>query len=41
LAALVGVADVAVSAEECAAYLKVSMAGWDEEQALKIIQGEV
>jgi predicted MFS family arabinose efflux permease len=40
LAALAGVVDVAVSAEECAAYLKVSMAGWDEEQALKIIQGE-
>lgn len=41
LAALAGVVDVAVSAEESAAYLKVSMAGWDEEQALKIMGASI
>lgn len=36
-----GVAEAAVSAEEGVAYLKVSMAGWDEEQVLKLIDGGV
>ena len=39
LAAVAGVAEVAVSAEESLAYLKVEMAGWDEEQVLKLIEG--
>ncbi len=41
LAAVPGVAEAAVSAEEGVAYLKVSMAGWDEEQVLKLIDGGV
>jgi hypothetical protein len=32
------VAEVAVSAEEGVAYLKVNMAGWDEQQVLKLIE---
>jgi MFS family permease len=38
LAAVAGVAEVAVSAEEGVAYLKVNMAGWDEQQVLKLIE---
>jgi MFS family permease len=41
LAAVPGVSEAAVSAEEGVAYLKVNMAGWDEEQALKLIDGGV
>ncbi|MBZ0106908.1 MAG: MFS transporter [Sulfuricella denitrificans] len=41
LSAVPGVAEVAVSAEEGVAYLKVSMSGWDEEQVLKLIDGGV
>ena len=41
LAAVPGVSEAAVSAEEGVAYLKVSMAGWDEERALKLIDGGV
>lgn len=41
LAAVPGVSEAAVSAEECVAYLKVNMTGWDEEQALKLIDGGV
>lgn len=41
LAAVPGVAEAAVSAEEGVAYLKVSMAGWDEERVLKLIDGGV
>ena len=41
LAEVSGVAEVAVSADEGVAYLKVSMAGWDEEQVLKLIDGGV
>ena len=36
---MTGVAEVVVSAEESVAYLKVNMAGWDEEQVLKLIEG--
>lgn len=41
LAAVKGVAEAAVSAEEGVAYLKVNMAGWDEERVLKLIDGGV
>ncbi len=41
LSAVPGVAEAAVSAEEGVAYLKVDMAGWDEEQVLKLIDGGV
>lgn len=41
LAAVPGVAEVAVSADEGVAYLKVNMSGWDEEQVLKLIDGGV
>lgn len=41
LAAVPGVAEAAVSSEEGVAYLKVNMAGWGEEQALKLIDGGV
>lgn len=40
LAALAGVAEAVVLAEEGVAYLKVNMAGWDEEGVLKFIEGE-
>jgi len=39
LAAIAGVAEAVVLAEEGVAYLKVNMAGWDEEQVLKLIEG--
>lgn len=39
LAAVSGVAEVVVSAVESVAYLKVNMAGWNEEQVLKLIEG--
>ena len=39
LARLPGVREAVVSAEEGAAYLKVDMAGFDEQQALQLIQG--
>jgi MFS family permease len=38
LAAVTGVREAAVSAEEGVAYLKVDMAGWDEEQVVKLIE---
>lgn len=38
LAAVAGVIEAVVSAEDGVAYLKVSMAGWDENQALKLIE---
>lgn len=41
LAVVTGVAEVVVSAEESVAYLKVNLAGWDEEQVLKLIEGVV
>ncbi|MDO8891202.1 MAG: MFS transporter [Sulfurimicrobium sp.] len=41
LATVPGVAEADVSAEERVAYLKVNMAGWDEEQVLKLIDGGV
>lgn len=40
LAALSGVVEAAVLAEEGVALLKVSQAGWDEATALKLMQGE-
>lgn len=41
LAVVPGVAEASVSAEEGVAYLKVNMAGWNEEQVLKLIDGGV
>ncbi len=39
LAAVSGVAEAVVSAEEGVAYLKVSMTGWDEDRVLELIEG--
>jgi len=39
LIGLAGVVEVVVDAEEGAAFLKVEMAGWDEEGAVKLIEG--
>jgi hypothetical protein len=40
LAALSGVVEAAVIAEEGVAMLKVSQQGWDETTAMKLMQGE-
>ncbi len=39
LAAATGVMEAVVSADEGVAYLKVNLAGWDEEHVLKLIEG--